>query len=382
MSVFDKITKRGTPAKATPQMRNDNYFGDMFSYSAGSVFAPELYRNLRDNVPIIDAAIMKIVRLTGGFQVIANNEKYQELLDEFVNSVPVGAGRRGLSLFIDTFFEELLTYGVTAGEIILKGENISSLYNVPVRDIYLKRSEEDFNKVLVCSPKGLGAEPVPFQDLVVYSSLNPKAGEIVGTSVLKGLPFVSEVLMKIYSSIGKNFDRIGNLRYAVTYNPGSDVVDRSFAKERAMGIAKEWSNAMNSSEVRDFVAVGDVNIRVIGADNQMIDSEVPVRQLLEQILSKLSLPPFMLGLSWSTTERMSSEQADVLTTELWSYRGSLTPIIEKICDLYLRFNGNADGVKVQWNEITLQDTLNEAKAKLYLAQAKKIETELGGENNG
>ncbi len=81
----------------------------------------------------------------------------------------------------------------------------------------------------------------------------------------------------------------------------------------------------------------------------------------------------MLGLSWSTTERMSSLQADVLTTELWSYRRVLTPIIEKICDMFLRTLGNSDGVTVNWNDITLQDSLDEARAKLYLAQAKALE---------
>lgn len=376
MSVFDIITKRGTPAKATSQIRNSDNYGNLFLTSQGVVFAPELYRNLRDTVPIIDAAISKIVRLTGGFRVLANNEKYQSLLDEFQKHIPVGAGRNGFSLFMDTYFDELLTYGSTAGEILLSSDgSISSLYNVPARDISLKRSEKDFNKVLVCRADTLGGTPVKYQDLVVYSALNPKAGEIVGSSILKGLPFVSEVLMKIYSSIGKNFERMGNLRYAVTYNPGTDIVDRSFAKERAMGIANEWSKAMNSSEIQDFIAVGDVNIRVIGADNQIIDSEIPVRQILEQILSKFSLPPYMLGLSWSTTERMSSSQADALTTELWSYRRVLTPVIEQICDMFLRLCGNSDGVTVEWDEITLQDTLDEAKAKLYLAQAKKIEAE-------
>lgn len=383
MSVFEKITKRGTPAKATSQLRSDENFCNVFSVSAGTVYAPEIYKNLRDSVPIIDAAINKLVRLTGGFHVVANNPKYQLLLDDFQSNVPVGAGRAGLALFIDTYFEELLTYGTTAGEIILSADgSISSLYNVPIRDLYLKRSKDDFNRVLVCKPNGADGEPVKYQELVVYSALNPGAGEIIGTSVLKGLPFVSDVLMKIYSSIGKNFERMGNLRFAVTYNPGNDIVDRSFAKERATQIAEEWSKAMSSPEVRDFVAVGDVNVKVIGADNQIIDSEVPVRQILEQILSKLSLPPFMLGLSWSTTERMSSQQADVLTTELWSYRRTLTPVIKKICDLYLRLCGNADGVAVEWDEITLQDAVDEAKARLYSAQAKALEKEGEVKNNG
>lgn len=373
MSVFDKIIKRGTPAKAAQTAANAFTANSFLTFPEKAV-CPSLYKSLRDSVPIIDAALNKTVRLTGGFTVQANNGKYQKLLDEFQSKIPIGAGRCGLQLFMDTYFSELLTYGTAAGEIILKenGE-LHSLYAVPVRDINLKRSAEDFNRVLVCQPDSVSGEPVKFQDLVFYTALNPDAGEIYGNSVLKGLPAMSEILMKIYSSIGKNFERMGNLRFAVTYNPGNDLVDRSFAKERAEQIAAEWSNAVNSSDVRDFVAVGDVNIRVIGADNQILDSEIPVRQILEQILSKLSLPPFMLGLSWSTTERMSSLQADVLTTELWSYRRVLTPVIEKICDMFLRTQGNSDGVTVNWNDITLQDSLDEARAKLYLAQAKALE---------
>lgn len=373
MSVFDKIIKRGTPAKAAQTAANTFTANSFLTFPEKAV-CPSLYKSLRDSVPIIDAALNKTVRLTGGFTVQANNGKYQKLLDEFQNKIPIGAGRCGLQLFIDTYFSELLTYGTAAGEIILnENGELHSLYAVPVRNINLKRSAEDFNRVLVCQPDSISGEPVKFQDLVFYTALNPDAGEIYGNSVLKGLPAMSEILMKIYSSIGKNFERMGNLRFAVTYNPGNDLVDRSFAKERAEQIAAEWSNAMNSAEVRDFVAVGDVNIRVIGADNQILDSEIPVRQILEQILSKLSLPPFMLGLSWSTTERMSSLQADVLTTELWSYRRVLTPVIEKICDMFLRTQGNSDGVTVNWNDITLQDSLDEARAKLYLAQAKALE---------
>lgn len=373
MSVFDKIIKRGTPAKAAQTAANAFTANSFLTFPEKAV-CPSLYKSLRDSVPIIDAALNKTVRLTGGFTVQANNGKYQKLLDEFQSKIPIGAGRCGLQLFMDTYFSELLTYGTAAGEIILnENGELHSLYAVPVRDINLKRSAEDFNRVLVCQPDSVSGEPVKFQDLVFYTALNPDAGEIYGNSVLKGLPAMSEILMKIYSSIGKNFERMGNLRFAVTYNPGNDLVDRSFAKERAEQIAAEWSNAVNSSDVRDFVAVGDVNIRVIGADNQILDSEIPVRQILEQILSKLSLPPFMLGLSWSTTERMSSLQADVLTTELWSYRRVLTPVIEKICDMFLRTLGNSDGVTVNWNDITLQDSLDEARAKLYLAQAKALE---------
>ena len=42
---------------------------------------------------------------------------------------------------------------------------------------------------------------------------------LTGQSLLSGLPAISRVLLQIYSAIGKNFERMGNLRYAVTYRP-------------------------------------------------------------------------------------------------------------------------------------------------------------------
>ncbi|MCC8016597.1 MAG: hypothetical protein LIO43_04350 [Clostridiales bacterium] len=130
---------------------------------------------------------------------------------------------------------------------------------------------------------------------------------------------------------------------------------------------------MSSKEsVKDFVAVGDVSVKVIGADNNVLSSEIPVRQLLEQIVAKTGLPPYMLGLSWSTTERMSTQQADMLTTELEAYRRMLNPVLFKIGRKYLDINGISLPVKVSWGDITLQDETEHARARLYDAQADKI----------
>ena len=376
MSIFDKVGKRKV-CTSTPQTVSSHPFENLCNYSPSSVCQPELYRSLREAIPIIDTAIYKLVRLTGGFSVVSNNGRNQKQLVDFVRNVNVGGAGKGLQQFIDTYFEQLLTFGTAAGEIITDSDGINSLYNVPIKNISLKRNPRNFNEVLICNPDSVSGTPVKYQELVMYSTLNPEAGSITGNSILKGLPFVASVLLKIYNSMGQNWDRAGNLRYAVTYNPGSDMLDRAYAKERATQIATEWSNAMTGSSVKDFVAVGDVQIKVIGADGQILDSEIPVRQMLEQIIAKLSIPPFMLGISWSTTERMSSQQADALTTELTAYRRILTPVIEKICSLYLRFCGNSDGVKVVWDEITLQDAVEQARADLYSAQAKA----LGGENN-
>jgi hypothetical protein len=342
-----------------------------------------LYDALREAVPIIDAAVTKTVRLTGGFKVVCSDERYQGLVDDFVNSVRVGLWGVSLQSFIDSYLDSLITYGNAAGEIVLSDDmnEISCIRNINPSGIEVA-SDKKYNPVYFIKSGGKKII-VKNSSLILFTALSPKGDNPYGKSVLSGLPYLSRILMRIYESIGQNFDRVGNVRYAVTYKPQSET-DISSARERAEQIAKEWSDGMNASrngEVRDFVAVGDVDIKVIGADNQILDTEIPVRQILEQIVAKLSIPPFLLGLSWSTTERMSSQQADILTSELCFYRRLLTPVITKICESYLAISGIDAKTEVLWDNINLQDEKELAEARLKNAEAEEIENRLKGEMN-
>ena len=209
--------------------------------------------------------------------------------------------------------------------------------------------------------------------MLLFTPFNAEVDNPYGVSLLRSLPFMSDILMKIYHTIGVNWERCGNVRFAVTCKSGDGVN----AAERGRVLAEEWSRAMRETgdSVRDFVAVGDVGIHVIGGDSPILDSEVPVRQILEQIVAKTGIPPFMLGLSWSSTERMSTQQADLLTTEITAIRRSLTPVVERICRLWLRMHGYTCRFEVVWDDINLQDQLEEARAELYRQQARKLKIE-------
>ncbi len=334
-----------------------------------------LYYALREAVPVIDAAVTKLVRLTGGFSVHSTDRQAQDYLDRFLHRIPVNGCSTGIESFVSAYFEQLLTCGTAIGEIVTDSEGMpAALYNVPPENVELARNANGFDVDLFVTANGL-REPVRYPELIVLSALNPMPGSLGGVSLLHGLPFVGETLLKIFRTTGINWDRLGNVRFAVTYKPQNDALDKAYAKERAMQVAKEWSSAMNSHSVKDFIAVGDVQIKAIGADTPILDSEVPVRQLIEQIVAKTGLPPFLLGLSWSTTERMSSQQADALTSELEAYRRVLTPAIEKICRTCLRLNGFPDDVQVMWDDIMLQDMVELARAQLLSAQAEKCAAE-------
>ena len=333
----------------------------------------KLYTQLREGVPVIDAAIMKLVRLIGSFEVECFDKRAQYELDSFLQNIKVGSTSVGIKAFISVFFEQLLTYGTAVGEMVTDQNGISALYNADLACLELSHSKNPLETV-VSVDNGFGTyTPIKYQNLLLVSALNPVPESAWGTSILKGLPFISDILLKIYNTIGTNWERIGNIRYAVTYKPQNDSADRTVSRQRAKEVAEQWGKTMQpSGPVKDFVAVGDVNIKVIGADNQIIDSEIPVRQMLEQIIAKLGIPPFLLGLNWSSTERMSSQQADILTSELEYYRDVLNQVIRKICRTFLAFKGYDCGFSIDWNSITLQDSLQQAQADYYSAQAKSI----------
>ena len=337
-----------------------------------------LYRAIREAVPLVDAAIGKLVRLAGGVRVTA--PEGQRGLEEFLRTVDVGRGRRGLQAFLDEYLDSMLVCGQGVGEMVVdrnRGE-IAALLCADPAYIELREGESPLDFAVCARRRDGKVEELERQELVLFTPLQPEAEHPYGVSLLRSMPFLTELLSKIYYAIGVNWERMGNVRFAVVYKPGDGEWERGMAQERSRQLASEWSRAMERTRngcVRDFVAVGDVDIKVIGADNQILDSSVPIRQILEQLVSKTGIPPFMLGLSWSSTERMSTQQADLLTTEMTAIRRSLTPAIERICQMWLRMHGYGCGFRVVWDDINLQDLLEEAKAAWYREQTRKLALE-------
>ena len=373
MGILDLRKKKSQNSDIACAVQTSN--GSAHPYYQLSSYMPingesRVYVELRNAVPILDVAINKIVRLCEGFKFDTGNERVNDMMNSYFESINVGGNQKGITAFISNYLNQLLTFGTAIGEIVLCDEGIYALYNSELSSIELKRAANGIDVDFYNYSTKLGRP-----NLVLYSVLNPHPGDLCGTSLLKGLPFISDILLEIYNTIGENWKHAGNIRYSVVCKPENNGA-YSNAGETAKTVAKAWKDAMDSNTVKDFVAVGDVSVKVIGADNAVLDSEIPVKQLLEQIVAKTGLPPFMLGLSWSSTERMSTQQADILTTELESYRRILEPVIKKIGNMYLALNGLPYEAKVEWKKITLQDECELAKAQLYTVQAEKIRKEL------
>ena len=79
----------------------------------------------------------------------------------------------------------------------------------------------------------------------------------------------------------------------------------------------------------------------------------------------------MLGRSGSTTETMSTQQAEILSSELEAYRRILNPVIRKICDMWMRLNGIYEKYEIFWEKIDLKDGVQLANARILNTKKKK-----------
>ena len=370
--------KKETAVPGTVQLRSGERhpFGMLADYVPLQNGELQLYRAVREAVPVVDAAIYKLIRMTGGVRATCQDAAAQRQLQTFLRTVPTGRGQQGINAFLDCYLDSLLVCGRSIGEIVPArgGRDIAALLCGRTDCIDIREGSQPL-EFCICGPDETGRMvPLPFQNLLLFTPFHPEAEHPYGVSLMRSLPFLTDILMKIYHTVGVDWERCGNVRFAVTCRDGGN----GQAAERSRMLASEWSQAMQETKqgsVRDFVAVGDVDIRVIGGDAPILDSEVPVRQILEQVVAKTGIPPFMLGLNWSSTERMSAQQADLLTTEITAIRRALTPTVERICRLWLRMHGFTCGYEVVWDDINLQDEVEEAKAQLYLEQARKLRIE-------
>ena len=124
----------------------------------------EIYRAMRENVPILDAAIGKLVRLTGGFTVTCGDRAAEKGLRQFLKTVPVGHAQYGLECFLQTYLDCMLTYGRAVGEMIVADGRLAAVCWGDVTKIHVRQGASALEMELcVCENGALRA--LPYQNL-------------------------------------------------------------------------------------------------------------------------------------------------------------------------------------------------------------------------
>ena len=198
-----KKKQQGKTPAAVCQLRS----GQVHPFHSLRGFVPlgggeeQIYQQLREAIPVLDAAVGKLVRLSGGFGVVCKNAEAQRRLEQFLRTMPCGYGQVGIDSFLGCYVDSLLTYGRSVGEIVVAGDRVVGLCWGDVTMLEVSEGDSPLDVVLWGPDSSGMMRPLPYPHLLLFTTLNPEAKHPYGVSLFRGMPFLADILMKIYNTI-------------------------------------------------------------------------------------------------------------------------------------------------------------------------------------
>lgn len=376
-----RVTGTLPPDNSGWQLRSVDGQGPFTSLFSGFVprkIDPAFFEFLIESVPICGAAINKLVTLDGIPIVTGNNQKLVDEINEWMQHIPVNDIQRGLQSFHQGLSREAFEQGFAFGEFITN-KNRTDIIGLRVADSkFIKFSRDETGLRVYQRADGDNQERELNQSNLIYFSVNNENTNPYGTPVLRGCEFVSKIITTIYQATGNTWERFGDPSYSVIYKTSKkDGVD---LEARRATIAAELNAALRAKKAgksADFVRAIDtnseINISVIGADNTVIlDMDVPMKYLIQDICGVTGLPAWMLGYSFSTTERRANFEAEMVLADVAVRQTAKTPHFERLISTMLLLRGRTwkpGDWQIEWKQVNLHDLVAQAQARFLNAQA-------------
>ncbi len=377
---------------------------------------PHLYEALREAIPVLDGAINRLVTVDGIIRVRgANDALVQEIERELLAAIPVNDCETGLQAFFASQGNEVYEQGLSVGEMVMdpRGRELIALrvadskglafsrgadaalrwwYRPPARRATGRADGTDTVEAVLRNNHPGGGDitgwltQAGYLELdptrMVYTVHMPEADNPYGTSLLRSMEFVSQILLKIQNNVGLAWDRYGDPPMQLTYKVKNRAVasDATALARRQKLLADDLGKvlqAKRSGNSADFVqaiaAEDDITISVIGGQDQILEIEMPAQHMLEQIVAKTGLPSWMLGFHWSTAERLAKYQSEVVLQESRTRFERRLPGLRRVVETWLRGRGRTwkPGDWELWQDMpNLQDELQRAQARFLEAQTE------------
>jgi hypothetical protein len=375
------------------------------------------YEMLREAIPIFDSAIRQSITLEGFLRPIGDDMELVRDLEDFFLNVPVNDMQKGIQAFQENTSNEKFEQGFAVTEFIAnkKRDDIDRLVVADSKSIIFRRNASGRVEPWFRSgtPKQSGyTMPASVIDAILnvrygrsvsyngvtevrlvpdnknYFSIGNENQDPHGVSIMRSTEFVSQIIVTIQNGFKHIGERYGDPMHHVHYKAGKGGGD---LETRRKLIETDFNNivtAKRKGKSGDLVTAGgpdsDVKVEVIGGQNQIYSFEVPLRHLLEQIVAKTNLPAWLLGIYWSTTERMATLEIEAALSSAKIRQLAMLPEYIKLCANFLRLRGRT------WNRITTstdspgdwglifespsyRDVMTMANARFLNAQASLME---------
>lgn len=378
--------------------------------------SPALYEALREALPILDGAIARLVELDGIIRVRGGNDRIVAEIEDWIRDVPVNDAEKGLQAVYEAQGNERYEQGFGIVEWVAdkRGKDIVGMRVADSKGIHFRRDasglqvyyrppahpmEQDYDArgnverllrgqaARVITPAQLVEQGYRQLDRsrLLYTVNQPDADNPYGNSVLRSLEFNGQSLLVIQNALQRSWSRYGDPPLLVVYKVANKQVAGNPAelRKRRDEIAKNIRDAMEQKGKGNSVdvvqAVGkddDLVIKVIGGEGEVLEIEAPARHLLEQVVAKVGLAPWMLGLQFSTSERMAEQQAGLALqgskTRFERRRPDLTHLVATM--LRLRGRTWKRGDWELYQELpNIQDQLKAAQAGFLRAQTAMMD---------
>ena len=367
---FSRISERAVLPRPTirrprPSMTPHGEDGSVQSYF--NEYSPlkdniGLFSVIREQIPFMDSAILILTRLIGDFRIETyGKENLKTKIDTFNENVQVNWYDQGIWSFKEELSDSAFEAGMGFGELIPLASmtDVHRLKTCKATSFcWLKKGEQ---LILASYQDNRLPKEIEDERFVYYLAWDKRQGHPQGKSLLYSCVTNSQAYLRWVKSFENNVWRFGDPSIAVELKMNKDEMpaDYDYYTNSISGQLQElWQNRKvgKVGDVIGGIPGGDVNFKTLGADAPLQEYDFSVRNILEGLVSKTGLPPEFLGLSWSSTERMSQYKADKLQATIQQQRRRLTPILKRIIDTYLILTNSA-GEKwdLVWNEILLLD---------------------------
>lgn len=386
---------------------------DLFSGFEPRKVDPHVYEALRESIGVLDAAIHATVVLDGIVRVRGGNDALVAEIEDFMRNVPVNDAETGLQAMFECQGNERYEQGFGIAEWVVDraGRDIVGLRVADSKGICFRRGEKGLetwyrpvsvrqgdgthldsierllrNRTTVLDAQmlvGYGYTLLPSRRLL-YTVNQPEADGPYGTSLLRSLEFNGKTLLTLQNAVDRTWNRFGDPPLLVVYKTASRKISDNAGEldRRRDAIAANLRKTMEGKAAGNSVdlvqAIGkddDFTIEVIGGNGQVLELEMPARHLLEQIVAKTQLPSWMLGLQFSTSERMAEQQAGIALQASKTRWVRREPSLTHLVATMLRLRGRTwkPGDWELYQELpNIQDRLKEAQAGFLIAQTEMM----------
>lgn len=345
------------------------------------------YNTLRANFPFLDVIPAKKIRLMGvPYISIPKDEKTEEEINIWLKYMRVNNYSHGLDSYIYQTEDNAFALGFDVSEI-LPFADASGIWGMITTNPQTFAFVQDKNNGAVLCQKHYGQiQPTPIKNMeyINYLAHDQRMGKPHGHSIFYSIPFVSQILWRMYKSVDNTFWRIGDPSFLVVAE-GGELAKLEDMKKVMSSIKSQFSECMKSrrqGKPYDVFAGGmngtKFEARIIGADGKFIDGlEFIWQDLIEQAAIVSHLPLWYFGLHWTSRETLAKYENTMVIQTIEAHREDFeTSCLKRIIDKYLILikRGHLD-YEIEWPPVDLIDAGEQAKARNLnaMAMAKEVE---------